>query len=517
MRKWLHGGRWLSLPVLALSLLVTCGLWQDARQNAERAFLADFDFRIRDSNMRIEQRIKIYEQALRGAAGLFAASDSVTRESFHAYVNTLDLAENYPGIQGVGFSLVVPPRQKNKHVAAVRQEGFPDYAIRPEGARDVYSSIVYLEPFSGLNLRAFGYDMYSEPVRRAAMERARDSGSAAVSGKVTLVQEIGSNAQAGFLMYLPVYRKGASIGTLTERRDNLLGWVYAPFRMNDFMAGISGEQAAYLSIRVYDGWHVSDDALMYASHPGSAVANTDYKAVASIDIGSHDWTIVTAATPDFEGRMDRDKPLLVLKSGIGVGLLLTLLTWVFLDDRERALRAARQAIQLALYDVLTGLPNRKLITDRLQQSLANAGRNRTRVALMFIDLDKFKPVNDNFGHAVGDLLLQEVAMRLRHCVRTSDTVSRLGGDEFVVLLPNIDNRDGVTMVAEKILHALTQPYELVGQRFHISASIGIALYPEDGGDEKTLLKSADRAMYQAKNSGRNNLKYFKRELQAEPT
>lgn len=215
--------------------------------------------------------------------------------------------------------------------------------------------------------------------------------------------------------------------------------------------------------------------------------------------------------------MDRDKPLLVLRGGIAVSILLTLLTWLFLDDRERAIQLANQALQLALYDALTGLPNRKLIMDRLRQSLAKAKRDRKRVALMFIDLDKFKPINDNFGHAVGDLLLQEVAKRLQACVRKSDTVSRLGGDEFVVLLPNLDEKEGAIVVAEKILHAMAQPFELVGQSFQISSSIGIAVYPEDGDDEKTLLKHADIAMYFAKKSGRNNLKYFGNEMQESMT
>ncbi len=514
-RKWLSAGVLLPLLVMTASLIGTYQLWADARNTALQAFKSEFDFRVRDTNTRIEQRMKTYEQVLRGGVGLFAASDSVSRRDFHAYVKALDLGERYPGIEGVGFSLVVPRQDKDRHILDVRKEGFPEYTIRPEGERDVYSSIVYLEPFSGRNLRAFGYDMYSEPVRRAAMEKARDTGRAAVSGKVMLVQEGSENVQSGFLMYLPVYRNGALPDTVADRQKNLHGWVYAPFRMNDFMAGLSGEQAADLHIRIYDGRGISDATLMYNGPDNATVNNATgrFETVSHVDIGAHDWTVVTSATQGFEARMDRDKPPLMLRAGIAVSILLTLLTWLFLDDRERAIQLARQALQLALYDTLTGLPNRKLITDRLQQSLAKATRDRKRVALMFIDLDKFKPVNDNFGHAVGDLLLQEVAKRLQACVRKSDTVSRLGGDEFVVLLPNLDEKEGALVVAEKILHAVAQPFELVGQSFQISSSIGIAVYPEDGKDEKTLLKHADIAMYFAKKSGRNNLKYFGNEMQ----
>ncbi|MBI5626950.1 MAG: GGDEF domain-containing protein, partial [Nitrosomonadales bacterium] len=129
-------------------------------------------------------------------------------------------------------------------------------------------------------------------------------------------------------------------------------------------------------------------------------------------------------------------------------------------------------------------------------------------ALMFIDLDKFKPVNDTFGHEVGDLLLKEVAKRLQDCVRGSDTASRLGGDEFVVLLLTIEEEQDAVMVAEKIRHALNQPFELAGYSLHISSSIGVAVYPEHGGDEEQLVRNADIAMYHSKNSGRNNVKLY---------
>jgi diguanylate cyclase (GGDEF)-like protein len=499
----------ISLLVLAVSLFVTYQLWKDARRNAEQVLQADFDFLVRDSNRRIEQRMLTYEQVLRGVAGLFAASKTVTREDFRIYVDTLRLNENYPGIEGVGFSLLVPAEQKDRHIAALHKDGFPDYSIKPEGTRDVYSSIVYLEPFSGRNLRAFGYDMYSEPVRRTAMEQARDSGQATVSGKVTLVQEAGRNVQTGFLMYLPVYHGGALKNTVAERRANLAGWIYAPFRMNDLMSGLNEEKSTDLYVEIYDGKEVSADALMYGGiGDGVGKFKTPFVSAQDIKILGHDWTVVTSALPNFEQRIGHDKSPLILRAGTGASVLLTLLAWMLIDERARAWQAARQALHLALYDVLTGLPNRKLFTDRLLHSLARAKRDKTQVAVMFIDLDKFKPVNDNFGHGVGDLLLKQVAKRLQECVRESDTVARLGGDEFVVLIPRAQEQHGEMVVAEKILKALSRPFDISGHTLHISSSIGIAIYPTDGSDEKLLLKNADTAMYQAKKSGRNNAKFF---------
>ncbi|MCQ8104834.1 diguanylate cyclase [Methylomonas sp. SURF-2] len=174
---------------------------------------------------------------------------------------------------------------------------------------------------------------------------------------------------------------------------------------------------------------------------------------------------------------------------------------------------ARKAIEeqmhhIAYHDVLTNLPNRILLADRLQQALARAKRENTKLALMYIDLDKFKPVNDNFGHDVGDLLLKDVAARLSTCVkRESDTVARLGGDEFVVLLSNYEQETDLSKVAKNMLNTLSEPFRIEEHRINISSSIGIATYPADGIEAGCLMKSADHAMYQAKHAGRSCFKF----------
>jgi diguanylate cyclase (GGDEF)-like protein/PAS domain S-box-containing protein len=182
------------------------------------------------------------------------------------------------------------------------------------------------------------------------------------------------------------------------------------------------------------------------------------------------------------------------------------------DDVTKEKQADERIHYLAHYDLLTGLPNRALFTDRLQQAITSAKRGNTRLALMFLDLDKFKPVNDEFGHDVGDLLLKEVAKRMRNCVRESDTVSRIGGDEFVILLSSIEAEQDAMQVAEKILYSINQPFVLAGHSIHISSSIGVAAYPEHSADEKLLTKNADTAMYYAKSSGRNNVKLYRPEM-----
>lgn len=159
---------------------------------------------------------------------------------------------------------------------------------------------------------------------------------------------------------------------------------------------------------------------------------------------------------------------------------------------------------IAQHDPLTGLPNRELFRDRLQTALRLAERNQTRLAVLYLDLDKFKEVNDSLGHHVGDLLLQEAARRLRQCVRSSDTIGRVGGDEFLVLLNGISLREQVLSIAEEIRIALDRPFLLAAHPVHISLSIGIALYPEHGDDHMQLIRHADEAMYDAKKSGGNH-------------
>ena len=184
---------------------------------------------------------------------------------------------------------------------------------------------------------------------------------------------------------------------------------------------------------------------------------------------------------------------------------------VFHDVSEAKAMATKMA-HLAQHDFLTNLPNRVLLNDRIAQAITLANRHHTHLALLFLDLDNFKHINDSLGHATGDKLLRLVTERLIECVRESDTVSRVGGDEFVILLAENKNSEDAGVSAQKILEAL-QALHLIGKsQLHITTSIGISVYPDDGIDAETLLKSADTAMYHAKGKGRNNYQFFKGEM-----
>lgn len=637
------------LPWLILGgcLAVTASVWSDWRSQQTMARRADFRLQVAKVRSGIESRLLANEQILRGVAGLFAVSDHITRGQFRDYVASLHLPVRYPGIQGVGFAALIAPADREAHVQAVRAEGFPDYILHPPGERDIYTAILYLEPFDWRNQRAFGYDMWSEPVRRAAMARAWEHGQVTLSGKVRLLQETDADVQAGFLIYLPVYRRGRPHDASSERRANLLGWAYSPLRMTSLMESLLqrdfSELADRIAIAIYDGTAVAADGLMFDATPVSVRAAHGFQVIQQIDLSGHAWTLHAQALPAFDeaGRTLGGKDWMILGSGGALSIALALLAWVlirthvrvtdalyqtavahrtlmetqarlqlifdtsdvaiFLTDLEGRITQAnarmaamfrcplgtligsdyvshihpaereigRQRMRellaqqtaevrlerrywradnsefwgllgghlvrdadgrpvglvgviadttqrkeaeaqvqfLAHHDDLTGLANRILLVERMEQALALARRYQRQVGLLFLDLDGFKPINDRYGHQAGDQVLREVARRLQARVRSSDTVCRQGGDEFVILVPECPGRAPLEQLAQVLLAVVSETYDVMGATLVITVSIGIAIYPDHGEQVDDLLNSADAAMYLAKAAGRGQVRF----------
>ncbi len=171
--------------------------------------------------------------------------------------------------------------------------------------------------------------------------------------------------------------------------------------------------------------------------------------------------------------------------------------------------AEEQIRKMAHFDALTSLPNRVLLMDRLEHAIAMSARNQTHTGVIFLDLDHFKSINDTLGHHVGDLLLQQVADRLREDVREVDTVSRLGGDEFLIIVPELRQVDDARHIASKLLQSLSEPYVVTGQKLEVTPSIGISVFPDHGTEPSALIRLADQAMYQAKQQGRRTIRFYR--------
>ncbi len=297
---------WSAWAILAAGLLITAVVSLQVRQGIAQDAVKQFSYVCDQVTLKVQERLGAYALILRGGAGLFAASVSVERHEWRAYVETLEATRSIPGVQGIGFALVIAPHQLAAHIEQIHREGFAQYTVRPPGERASYTSIIYLEPFRDRNLRAFGYDMFSEPVRRAAMEKARDSGEAALSGKVELVQETGKEVQAGTLMYMPVYRNGAVVATLEQRRQALIGWVYSPYRMNDLMDGILASwmsiEGRAVDLHIYDGSVVAPGALLFDNKPALAPApGSLFYQTRTIDFNGHQWRLVFDQTEAASG------------------------------------------------------------------------------------------------------------------------------------------------------------------------------------------------------------------------
>lgn len=340
----LHAGvaAWI---VLLLSLLVTVIAWYLAASYSEQRARDRFNFHVEDAQFAIQQRMLAYEQILRGGVALFQSSENVNREVWRRYVDELNLEENYPGIQGMGYAKWIRPQELNAVIQQVRAEGFPDFTVHPEGEREEYTAILYLEPFTPRNQRAFGFDMFSEPTRRAAMARARDTGETAVSGKVLLVQETGRDIQNGFLMYLPLY--ASVVSNVEARRAQLLGFVYSPFRMRDFMQGVLGRGSPAIEFTIYDGEQTTEDSQLYRSDAegnvrtsAMAISPPRFTKHTVFEMGGHTWTILYRSNPAFDIDTRSSQPLLVAAGGVTIDLLLFYVIITLSRTRQRALALA---------------------------------------------------------------------------------------------------------------------------------------------------------------------------------
>jgi len=756
----------LPFVILALALGLTWMLWDHEQQASQKEVRAQFDISLREAVSHVEQRMATNEQMLRGIQGLLNVTGLADRDSLRNYVEALDLNANYSGVQTIGISEWVPLSKKNEHIAHMRRFGFTGYGIEPEGQRENYAPVIQREPDLAGRQISPGFDAWSEPVRRLAMEKARDSGMVSMTGKLHLMVDHKSEDRAGFIMYMPLYARGQSHNTVDERRTHLIGWVFVAFRISDLMSSLYGEQTPGLDLAIYDGVDLAPQSLLYPSH--EVIGQTQTSVLSANEylvVAGHSWTLVLHAREDFKVRFGRHAELMIATAGTCLSFLLALLAWLMSTGRHRAVRLAAKMTQelrksetlfrlgfenanigmclvdlrgrlfkvnrqmceifgyskaefegmhvndlahpddraaspqfigqaekvlvdhsefekryldkkgrlifgqvassllrdadgepmyfishvvdvtqrklaeaelrmnavafdsqegivvtdaksvilrvnraftditgytaeeavgqtprllqsgrhdaeffrkmwecilrtggwqgeiwdrrkngevypkwlsitavrgengmvtnyigthyditerkkaeekieaLAFFDTLTHLPNRTLLHDRLNQAMTASQRNGTLGAVLFIDLDHFKSLNDSLGHDNGDQLLVQVAQRLVECVREGDTVARLGGDEFVVVLDSLsENRqeaiNQARAIGEKILASLNNSFRLGEINYRSTASIGVTLFRGHAMLIDDLLKQADIAMYQSKDSGRNTLNFF---------
>jgi diguanylate cyclase (GGDEF)-like protein len=497
------------IPWVAISaaLALTAAGWLGLERNRHDEARAQFERRTETAEVAIRTRMLAYEQILRSGAARIASSPSISRKDWREFIAHLQLEERFPGIQAIGFAERLKPADVEAHAKRVRAEGIPDYEVRPAGERREYFPIVFNEPFVGRNARILGYDMYSEPTRHAAMDRARDSVDVAISGKVVIAGEAYRGTQAqqpGFVMYVPVFSREARALPRDERDAVLAGFVFSPFRMHDLMRGILDDGVLQvLDMRVFDDIEAKPASELIDTRTAWRVTPSDqpptFSRKVSFPMPGRAWTIQFDSRPEFDAMLQRARPWGVLGTGIFTSLLLFALTVALVASWNRA-------HHLSMRDPLTGLYNRRYLEETMGRELPRARRLGESVGVIVLDIDHFKKLNDTYGHDAGDMVLERTGELLRAATRNSDIACRFGGEEFAIILP------GATLgVARNRAEAIRASLEAMhvdfgGQRIgpH-TVSAGVASLPPHGQDWNYVMQQADRALYAAKQSGRNRV------------
>ena len=318
---------WISLTTVLL--LIIFG-WYKIRENSEDHALRKFEITTQHEVDNLLTRMKEYERVLRGAAGLYNSSESITRDEWQRYYQSLQLDLSLPGVQALGFSKIFPKDQLTTIENQILNSGFPEFSIYPKGDRQTYSAIVFIEPFDDRNAMAFGYDMYSNPTRQIAMERAINTGLPSWSESVTLVQEIDDDIQKGVLVYLPVYKKGAFPRSEVERQNTIYGFVYSAFRIKDMMSKIFDQRLKYFDFKLYEG-DITKENLLFSS--GTPEKSPKFTKVYNISFSGVKWSAVFTTNSTFaeEDGYHLENWLL----GLGVLVLLLVAAGIIIDDRKR--------------------------------------------------------------------------------------------------------------------------------------------------------------------------------------
>ncbi|WP_138516445.1 CHASE domain-containing protein [Limnobacter alexandrii] len=349
--------------VLVLSIVITALGWWLSSQAIEKRANDRFSFEVRDAQERIQNRIDQYQQILRGGVAFIDSHATVNRGHWQVYVSSLDLTHKLPGVQGFAFAQRVNSGGLQQHENQIRAEGYPAYSVNPPGDREVYFPIILIEPFDERNQRAFGYDMFSEPVRREAMLRAMDTGQATVSGLVQLKQGDERNPAAGFLIYLPVYFKGADLSSTDARRQAIRGFVYSPFIAADLMQNVLGNEKIPLHFQLYDTEKMDLGSLIYDSAIGvqartkSEMFSHVHAVTVPLELSGRTWTARFESTPEFDRDVHNSLPDLILFAGGAIDLLLFLTIYALIQQRKRqsASKAKSQFLANMSHEIRTPL------------------------------------------------------------------------------------------------------------------------------------------------------------------
>lgn len=346
---FLFGRFWPAWLALCAGISITSLAAFQVKQGIEQDARRYFSFVCEEVTDHIKDRLAADSLALQGAAALFAKHNTVSREDWASYNDAIRSSQVIRGAQGVGFAQLIAPGELGAHMAGVRAEGQPDYTVHPAGAREAYAPIVYTEPLTARNRRALGFDMFSDPVRRAAMEQARDSGEVTLSRRAALLAQVNESDRAGALMYVPIYRTALPTTNIEQRRMALLGWAYRVYRMTEFITHIlnvwQAQNGNFLNLRIYDGLRATPEMLMYESEHAERIDSMSlFFQHRVVSFNDQVWMVAYDRDPGEPG-VNYTPAWMVMTGGIALSTLVFALLLSLISTRTRAARIA---------DALTG-------------------------------------------------------------------------------------------------------------------------------------------------------------------
>jgi diguanylate cyclase (GGDEF)-like protein len=503
------------LIVPILGILATTGAVRSVSRGQQRLSTQAMDHYIADISEVIVDQVSHYGDALTDLAAGISSQDRFTNTDFNAMTAALNPVR-LPGASGVAFVVPASDEQIPDTEAYWRSRGAVGLSLYKTGADVRHKFVIFSRSFTG-SAQNPGRDLSAQPETEDALRIARETGAFTLSRAHVLLRDRilpPDQQQMSFTLAVPVYGRPG-----TARAGIVLGWVTMGVRGGDFLTQVlHSESQGAIKLSLNDP-AVSDSTVIAAVTAGTAMRAPGLNRSRILVVGHHDWRLTVRPTTNLLSVTDRRSTDLTLLTGAVFTALLTALVGVLaggraramdrVDDATAALRQdieRRQALEkelqrLAFHDPLTGLANRSLFYDRVTQAMRSHSRSDESFAVFFIDLDGFKQVNDELGHSAGDIVLCEVANRLRACLRDSDTVARFGGDEFAVILERLAVPDDVHITAERIVQAVQRPIDVGRREARVTASVGIALN-RAGDTADDILREADLAMYTAKTTGK---------------
>ncbi len=508
---------------IGLTLSTAVGLlvsrWEDRHADLEFNAVAENNYLV------LQNGINEYFNKLLTLRALFDSSDvGVTRKEFEAFARSHLQAGS--AIQTLSWIPRVRRDERAAYELAAAHDGLEGYHFKvsaadggmiPSGEQDEYFPIFYSTvPKTSM---LYGLDLRSEPPTLAELERARDDDQLGFSAVPALVSANGK--QPGYIFSLPVYQKGLPLGTVEERRRSLVGFVHGSLitaKMIDTVL-ISTTVPRGLDLLFFETKSGPNELPTYVHGSRLRAVPVEPKPLAALGAEPHwsreliagksPWlTLVAVPMPGGPLTTQHDRAWIILIAGLLVSGVVVAYLWA-------SGRYARRVEVLALTDPLTTLANRRAFLERLTMAFATSRRSASLFAVLFLDLDDFKDVNDTLGHAIGDTLLRQVAQRLKNTVRPTDLVARFGGDEFAILQADASDPLAAATLAARVGTRLAAPFEIEGHEVRITASIGISPYSADLAGPAAMMMQADLALYRAKGDGRNCFRFHTGELDQE--